>query len=107
MAIQHQVGHALETSTLADILERVLDKGIVIAGDIKVKIVDIELLTIQIRLVICSVDKAKEMGLDWWVNKPIIDTPTLPELPASSIVTIEERLARLEASLPKAGIPLA
>ena len=111
MAIQHQVGHALETSTLADILERVLDKGIVIAGDIKVKIVDIELLTIQIRLVICSVDKAKEMGLDWWVNKSIIDTPARPELPAGSpagsMVTIEERLARLEASLPKAAIPLA
>ena len=107
MAIQPQVGHALETSTLADILERVLDKGIVIAGDIKVKIVDIELLTIQIRLVICSVDKAKEMGLDWWVNKPIIHTPARPELPESSMTRLEERLARLEASLPRAGIPLA
>ena len=107
MAIQPQVGHALQTSTLADILERVLDKGIVIAGDIKVKLVDIELLTIQIRLVICSVDKAKEMGLDWWVNKPIIHTPARSELPESSMTQLEERLARLEASLPKARIPLA
>ena len=107
MAIQHQVGHALETSTLADILERVLDKGIVIAGDIKVKLVDIELLTIQIRLVICSVDKAKEMGLDCWVNKPIIHTPARPELPESTMTQMQERLTRLEASLPKAGIPLA
>ncbi len=56
--------HALASSSLADILERVLDKGVVIAGDIKVKLVDIELLTIQIRLVICCVDKAKEMGMD-------------------------------------------
>ena len=107
MAIQPQVGHALQTSTLADILERVLDKGIVIAGDIKVKLVDIELLTIQIRLVICSVDKAKEMGLDWWVNKPIIHTSVRPELPESSTTQLEERLVRLEASLPMSGIPLA
>jgi hypothetical protein len=60
----------MESSTLADILERVLDKGIVIAGDIKVKLVDIELLTIQIRLVICSVDKAVEMGMNWWAQNP-------------------------------------
>jgi hypothetical protein len=70
MAVQRAVTHAVETSTLADILERVLDKGIVIAGDIKVKLVDIELLTIQIRLVVCSVDKAIEMGMDWWSRNP-------------------------------------
>jgi len=70
MAVQRAVTHAVETSTLADILERVLDKGIVIAGDIKVKLVDIELLTIQIRLVVCSVDKAVEMGMDWWSRNP-------------------------------------
>jgi len=64
------IEHSTNGATLADLLERILDKGIVIAGDIKVKIVDIELLTIQLRLVICSVDKAKEMGLDWWVNHP-------------------------------------
>ena len=70
MTVQRRVAHAVETSTLADILERVLDKGIVIAGDIKVKLVDIELLTIQIRLVICSVDKAVEMGMNWWAQNP-------------------------------------
>jgi len=68
---QRGMSHAVESSTLADVLERVLDKGVVIAGDIRVKLVDIELLSIQIRLVICSVDKAKEMGMDWWVNNPI------------------------------------
>jgi len=67
---QQSVIHAMQSSTLSDVLERVLDKGIVIAGDIKIKLVDIELLSIQIRLVICSVDKAKEMGMDWWVNNP-------------------------------------
>ncbi|HUT37484.1 MAG TPA: gas vesicle protein [Planctomycetota bacterium] len=71
MSIQQStVPHGVETSTLADILERVLDKGVVIAGDIKIKLVDIELLTIQIRLLIASVDKAKEMGMDWWSTNP-------------------------------------
>jgi hypothetical protein len=51
---------------LADVLERVLDKGIVIAGDIRVNLLDIELLTIKIRLLVASVDKAREMGIDWW-----------------------------------------
>ena len=70
MAISRPVTHAVEGSTLADILERVLDKGIVIAGDIKVNLVEIELLTLQIRLVVCSVDKAIEMGMDWWTRNP-------------------------------------
>ncbi|HVE84051.1 MAG TPA: gas vesicle protein [Myxococcales bacterium] len=70
MERRHGLSHATETSNLADILERVLDKGIVIAGDIKVKLVDIELLTIQVRLMIASVDKAKEMGMDWWIRNP-------------------------------------
>lgn len=87
MAIQGRVVHAMESSTLADILERVLDKGIVIAGDIKVKLVDIELLTIQIRLVICSVDKATEMGMNWWAQNPDFHAqaasgPSIPTAPA-------------------------
>ncbi len=61
-----QVGSALDTTNLADILERVLDKGIVIAGDIKIQIADIDLLTIKIRLLVASVDKAMEMGINWW-----------------------------------------
>jgi len=65
MATQIGLKHSLETSNLANVLERVLDKGVVIAGDIKIKLVDIDLLTIQLRLVICSVDKAKEIGMDW------------------------------------------
>jgi hypothetical protein len=61
---------ACRSEGLADILERVLDKGVVIAGDIKIKLCDIELLTIQIRLLIASVDKAREMGLTWWWQAP-------------------------------------
>lgn len=70
MVQQQAVMHASQSSTLADILERVLDKGIVITGDIKIKLVDIELLTIQIRLLIASVDKARELGIDWWESNP-------------------------------------
>ena len=60
-------------ANLADILERVLDKGIIIAGDIQVNLLDIELLTIKIRLLIVSVDKAQEMGIDWWRNDPMLN----------------------------------
>jgi Gas vesicle protein len=63
-----------QPASLADILERVLDKGIIIAGDIRVNLLDIELLTIKIRLLIVSVDKAKEMGIDWWRNDPMLTT---------------------------------
>jgi hypothetical protein len=56
------------TDSLADVLERVLDKGIVIAGDIQIRLLDIELLTIKIRLLVASVDRAREMGINWWEN---------------------------------------
>ena len=56
--------------SLADILERVLDKGVVIAGDIVVNVLDIELLTLKVRLLIASADTAKEMGIDWWESDP-------------------------------------
>jgi hypothetical protein len=65
---------APQPANLADILERVLDKGIIIAGDIKVNLLDIELLTIKIRLLVVSVDKAMEMGIDWWRNDPLLTT---------------------------------
>jgi hypothetical protein len=97
--------HSVESSTLADVLERVLDKGIVIAGDIRVKLVDIELLSIQIRLVICSVDKAKEMGMDWWVNQPIFRADKQAEIAPGSLAGIEERMSRLEACLSKVPVP--
>ncbi len=79
---------------LADILERVLDKGIVIAGDIQINLLDIELLTIKLRLLIASADKAKEMGIDWWENDPFLSS-------SSNGNALESRLKRLEQ---KAGI---
>jgi hypothetical protein len=83
----------------------VLDKGIVIAGDIKIKLVDIELLSIQIRLVICSVDKAKEMGMDWWVNNPVFCSQAPSGQLEASLAKIDERLARLEATSPREAVP--
>ncbi|WP_223863816.1 MULTISPECIES: gas vesicle protein [unclassified Streptomyces] len=61
-------------ANLADILERVLDKGVVIAGDIRINLLDIELLTIKLRLIVASVDKAKEMGIDWWEHDPSLSS---------------------------------
>ena len=98
---QQAVVHAMQSSTLSDVLERVLDKGIVIAGDIKIKLVDIELLSIQIRLVICSVDKAREMGMDWWVNNPVFCSQAPKGQLEASLARIDERLARLEAPSPR------
>ena len=63
-----------DSDGLADVLERVLDKGLVIAGDIQVNLLDIELLTIKIRLLVASVDKAKEMGIDWWEHDPSLSS---------------------------------
>jgi gas vesicle protein GvpA/GvpJ/GvpM family len=100
---QHTVSHAVQSSTLSDVLERVLDKGIVIAGDIKVKLVDIELLSIQIRLVICSVDKAREMGMDWWVNNPVFSSQPHDDHLEAAVTRMEERLARLETALTPAS----
>ena len=89
------IAHGTSSSTLADVLERILDKGLVIAGDVKIKLVDIELLTIQIRLLICSVDKAREMGIDWWSSSPYLN----PKLAPATIQPDElnARIARLEA----------
>lgn len=89
------------SSPLVDVLERVLDKGVIIAGDIRIKLIDIELLTIQIRLVICSIDKAREIGMDWWVNNPAFSSCQDAQLPAATLVRIEERLAQLETSLAR------
>src|SRR4051795_1563474 len=66
--------HRQESTNLADILERVLDKGIVIAGDIRINLLDIELLTIKIRLLVASADKAREMGIDWWEHDPQLNS---------------------------------
>jgi hypothetical protein len=64
--------------SLADVLERVLDRGVVIAGDIVVTMLDIELLTLKLRLIIASADTAKEMGIDWWTRDPVLNSQVQP-----------------------------
>jgi hypothetical protein len=77
-----------EPAQLADVLERVLDKGIVIAGDIQINLLDIELLTIKLRLLVASADKAREMGIDWWEGDPFLGRGQKDQ--------VEGRLKRLE-----------
>jgi hypothetical protein len=81
--------------SLADVLERVLDKGIVIAGDIQINLLDIELLTIKLRLLVASVDKAREMGIDWWERDPSLSRLAPAELEDENR-DLRERLERLE-----------
>src|SRR5690349_2290149 len=87
-------------ANLADILERVLDKGIVIAGDIQINLLDIELLTIKLRLLIASVERAQEMGINWWESDPTLST-SAKELEEEN----EELRARLERLESIAGLP--
>ena len=81
-----------QPAQLADVLERVLDKGIVIAGDIKINLLDIELLTVRLRLLVASADKAKEMGIDWWEGDPFLSRD------GRSDRALERRLRRLESA---------
>jgi hypothetical protein len=92
-----RIASAIQTTNLADILERVLDKGIVIAGDITISLAEIELLNIKIRLLVASVDKAKEMGIDWWQSDPALSSRAKKMQEENDV--LRARLDRLEASL--------
>ena len=95
------IQHSLQVTNLADILERVLDKGIVIAGDIRIDLVGIELLNIKIRLLIASVDKAMEMGINWWETDPMLSSKARQLTEENE--TLRERLERLETRLDAAA----
>lgn len=92
--------HSINATGLADILERVLDKGIVIAGDIKIQIADIDLLTIKIRLLVCSVDKAMEMGINWWQEDTYLSTKAREKELLIHQESLEARLEKLESQIP-------
>lgn len=88
------------TTNLLDILDRVLDKGLVIAGDIRVSLANVELLTIRIRLLVCSVDKAEQIGLNWWKYDPNLTAPAgapARRLPAQGDVTVTPAPGRQRA----------
>ena len=96
----YRTGGGGQPASLADVLERVLDKGVVIAGDIQVRLLDIELLTIKIRLLIASVDKAKEMGINWWESDPFVSTQKLGnDDQDDSPRELQERVEVLESRL--------
>jgi len=89
---EQKMMHAMNATNLADILERVLDKGIVIAGDIKIQIADIDLINIKIRLLVASVDKAMEMGINWWQQDSYLSSKAKEK----EKTALEKRLERLE-----------
>jgi hypothetical protein len=94
-----QPTHSINATGLADILERVLDKGIVIAGDIKIQIADIDLITIKIRLLVCSVDKAMEMGINWWQEDTYLSTKAREKELNENQTDVVNRLEQLEAKI--------
>ncbi len=94
-----QITHTTSSATLADILERVIDKGVVIAGDIKVNLADVELLNIKIRLLICSVDKAVELGINWWQNDPLLSSNAEVQTLRKENQELKEKLTELEKTV--------
>jgi gas vesicle protein GvpA/GvpJ/GvpM family len=98
-----QIVHTTDGSTLADIVERVLDKGIVIAGDIRIRLVEVDLLTINIRLLISSVDKAREIGVDWWTRSSFLCGPAAASVPAIPPPPVDARPQERKSHLGNAS----
>lgn len=98
---------SIVTTNLADILERVLDKGIVIAGDIRISIADVELISIEIRLIICSVERAKEVGINWWQDNSFLSSGAKGG-PKSKLKAenkkLREKIAALERKFTKKAV---
>ncbi|MFH1555284.1 MAG: gas vesicle protein [Pseudomonadota bacterium] len=102
---EQRMEHSLQAAGLADILERVLDKGIVIAGDITISLVEVELLNIRLRLVVASVDRAMSMGINWRQSDPNLNSQAREMAEENRL--LRERLDRLEAAVapPEAMAP--
>ena len=94
---------APSSTSLAALLERVLDKGIVIAGDVEVRLLDIELLTLKLRLLIASADTAKSMGIDWWEHDPALSSLARDRELEQENSELRERLDRLERAIERNG----
>lgn len=95
--LNERVEHSVEAAGLADILERVLDKGIVIAGDITISLVEVDLLNIRLRLVVASVDRAMAMGINWWQGDPYLSSQAQKLTEENRM--LRERLDRLETQV--------
>ena len=88
-----------QSTNLVDILDRVLDKGLVVAGDVRISLANVELLTIKIRLLVCSIDKAEQIGLNWWRYDQSLVHPPEAVSDAPTIARLEARIAELERQL--------
>ena len=101
MADRYELG-PLRSQGLVDVLDRILDKGLVVAGDIKINLANVELLTIQIRLLVCSIDKAEEIGMNWWRTDPHFAAPEITphqvQALTSKLDELNSRLEKLESS---------
>ena len=107
MAIEDR-GLQRQPQGLVDILDKILDKGLVVAGDIKVSLANVELLTIQLRLVICSIDKAEAIGINWWRADRFYSSDARAELAAGQDVkALEQRIEELEQRLGGQKTPSA
>lgn len=95
MADRYELGPH-RSQGLVDVLDRILDKGLVIAGDIKVNLANVELLTIQIRLLVCSIDKAEQIGMNWWRTDPHY---AKPELGSAQVDVLTRKLDQLNQRL--------
>jgi len=92
---------ANQGTNLVDILDRILDKGLVVAGDVRISLANVELLTIKIRLLVCSIDKAEQIGLNWWrYDRSLVAQETESE---TTIARLEQRIAELEKELVTKG----
>jgi hypothetical protein len=98
------IHHPPQSSNLLDVLEKILDKGVVIAGDIKISLADVDLLTIKIRLLVASVDKAREIGMDWWEKDPYYSSRG--KIAEQEHTHLIDRINRLEQVIEKNTLPL-
>lgn len=95
MVERHELG-VHRGQGLVDVLDRILDKGLVIAGDIKINLANVELLTVQVRLLVCSIDKAEKIGMNWWRTDPHY---ARPEFDAAGLQLLNDKLDRLSERL--------
>ena len=97
MTIDHRRLSGTQSATLVDILDRVLDKGLVVAGDVSISLANVELLTIRVRLLVCSIDKAEQIGLNWWRNEQRLVGED------GELKRLRARVAELEQQLKRSG----
>jgi hypothetical protein len=94
MTIDRRIHEAPSSATLVDLLDRVLDKGLVVAGDVSISLANVELLTIRVRLLVCSIDKAEQIGLNWWRYES-----RLARGADGEVAKLQARVAELEQQL--------